>query len=244
MKDEESDRERSKSEEEALWRSYFATRDPEIRARLIELHLATAHKLAAQLYAHRPDRSAEFGDYLQYACVGLVESLDRYDGSRGASFMTFASYRIRGAILNGLEQSTERTAQSAYRRQVEKERVDSLLDQSSAGGDPFEGLIEITIEMALGFALQDSGLADGGNASDPYRSYELKRLRERLLLIVEALPERERRIIKWHYFDHLDFKVIGAVLELSKGRVSQLHARALKLIRKGLESIDRFDLSL
>jgi RNA polymerase sigma factor FliA len=239
-----SDAEVSKRQEEVLWRSYLATRDPIIRTQLFELYRDTAHKLAAYYYARRPDRGAEFADYMQYACIGLIESLDRYNPEGDASFPTFASYRIRGAILNGLERSTELAAQHAYRRQVEKERVDSLVEESKSTTDPFEGLVSIAIEMALGFALEDSGLATNELGTDPYRTLALKDLRDRLLLIVEALPERERQIVKWHYFDHLEFKTIGEVFELSRGRVSQLHSRALKLIREGLRSIDRFDLSV
>lgn len=241
---EEIDLDNSKSEEEALWRSYLVARDPKIRARLFERYLNTAHKLAGYFFARRPDRGAEFSDYLQYACVGLIESLDRYEPGREASFSTFASYRIRGAILNGLERSTELAAQHAFRRQLEKERVGSLLDESKSAADPFEGLVEVAIGMTLGFALEDSGVAHEESGTDPYRTFALKDLRERLLLVVDALPERERQIIKWHYFDHLEFKVISEVFRLSKGRVSQLHARALKLAREALRSIDRFDLTL
>jgi RNA polymerase sigma factor for flagellar operon FliA len=230
-------------EEGELWRSYAVTRDPGTRARLFEFYLPTAHKLAAYFYARRPDRGAEFADYLQYACVGLIESLDRYEPGREASFSTFASYRIRGAILNGLERSTELAAQHAFRRQVEKERIGSLLEDSTSGRDPFEGLVEVAIHMALGLALEDSPAAQEAG-TDPYRTFALKDLRERLLLIVDALPERERQIIKWHYFEHLEFKTIGEVLRLSKGRISQLHARGLKLIREALRSIDHLDLSL
>ena len=243
MSEETSPRD-SNAEEDALWHSYLAARDPKIRTRLFEFYLNTAHKLAGYFYARRPDRGAEFADYLQYACVGLIESLDRFEPGREASFSTFASYRIRGAILNGLERSTELAAQHAYRRQLEKERVSSLLDESHSTADPFEGLVEVAIGMTLGFALEDHGAANQESGGDPYRTFALKNLRERLLIIVDALPERERQIIKWHYFDHLEFKVIGEVFKLSKGRVSQLHARALKLIREALHSIDRFDLTL
>lgn len=241
---EESNFEKAGEEEDALWRAYLSSRDPHARARLFDFYLNTAHKLAGHFFARRPDRGAEFADYLQYACVGLMESLDRYDPGRGASFATFASYRIRGAILNGLEHSTELAAQHAYRRQVEKERVASLLEESRFARDPFEGLVDMAIEMALGLALEPHGLTADRVGTDPYRTFALKDLRDRLLVIVDALPERERQIIRWHYFEHLEFKIIGEALQLSKGRVSQLHARALKLIRQGLKTIDRLDLTL
>lgn len=229
-------------DEVSLWREYVATRDPKVRIRLIERYLETAHRIAGYFFARRADRSADFHDYLQDARLGLIEALDRYDPNREAGFVTFASYRIRGAILNGLERNTERATQVAYRRRIERDRIESVTTESR-GTEPFEGLVDMTIGLALGYALEDSGIsAQQDPASDPYRAFELKRLRERLLLIVEALPERERLIVKWHYFERMDFKLIGLALKLSKGRISQLHARALVLIRKGLKSLDRFDL--
>ncbi|HJX10080.1 MAG TPA: sigma-70 family RNA polymerase sigma factor, partial [Candidatus Binatia bacterium] len=84
------------------------------------------------------------------------------------------------------------------------------------------------------------GQADRG--SDPYQSFEIKRLRERMAELLTALPERERSIIRHHYFEHREFVVIAGMLEISKGRVAQLHARALQRLRDGYresESVDK-----
>jgi RNA polymerase sigma factor FliA len=231
-------------EEAALWRAYLAGHDAALRARLIERYLPAAHKLAAYSYARRGPHSPEFGDYLQWARLGMMEAFERYDPAREASFMTFAGYRIRGAILNGLAHATEGAAQWAHRKALEQERLDSVLEGAAEAPDELERLAEVTLGLALGFALEDSGLSAEPESFDPYRVLEVKRLRERLLQVVEALPERERRIVRWHYFEHMDFKLIGAALGLSKGRISQLHARALKLMRAGLQSVERFELSL
>jgi len=231
------------AEEAALWQAYLARRDPALRAQLIERYLPDAHKLAAYAYARRGPQAPEFDEFLQWARLGLMEAFDRYDPAREAAFMTFAGYRIRGAILNGLEHATESAAQWTHKKSLEEERLDSMLEGAD-DGEALERLADLTLGLALGFALEDSGLSAEPEGFDPYRVLELKRLRERLLLIVEALPERERRIVRWHYFEQMDFKLIGAALGLSKGRISQLHARALKLMREGLRSIERFDLSL
>src|SRR6266704_2375421 len=218
--------------------------DLEEEAALWQRYLPTAQKLAAYAYSRRGPQAPEFADYLQWARLGMIEAFDRYDPKREASFVTFAGYRIRGAILNGLERATEGAAQLAYRKHMEKERIDSVVEEAGNAPEALEELVEVTSGVALRFALEDSGLSAEPETFDPYRVLELKRLRERLLLIVEALPEREKQIVKWHYFEHMDFKLIGLAFRLSKGRISQLHARALKLIREGLRSIDRFDLSL
>jgi RNA polymerase sigma factor for flagellar operon FliA len=231
-------------DEAALWRQYVAGRDAGLRAKLIERYLPAVHKIAAYTYARRGPQAPQFADYLQWARLGMLEAFERYDPGREASFLTFAGYRIRGAILNGLDQASEGAAQWAHRRTLENERVDSLLEGAAEPSEALERLADVTLGLALGFALEDSELSAEPETYDPYRVLEVKRLRERLLLIVDALPEREARIVRWHYFEQMDFKLIAAAMSLSKGRISQLHSRALKLIREGLRSVDRFDLSL
>jgi RNA polymerase sigma factor for flagellar operon FliA len=178
-----------------------------------------------------------------------MESIDRFDPSREASFPTYATYRIRGAILNGIEHASEHTAQREHRRRVRsEERLISARER--AGGedekDALSEMVDVTIALALGYVLEDSGLwrsLDEDSESDPYKSYEFKRLRERMGLIVQALPEREQAIVKYHYFEHMEFIDIGELLGLSKGRISQLHSRALRLIREAYRKLNKFDVS-
>src|SRR5207247_5117094 len=96
------------AEEAALWRQLRATSDAQAREKLLALHLPYARTLAATFYARRFHDEIEFGDYLQFASVGLLEALDRYDPGRGVQFRTFAARRMQGAILNGLEKLTEK----------------------------------------------------------------------------------------------------------------------------------------
>src|SRR5258708_33572734 len=124
-------------EEAALWQRCVADRDRVLRAKLIERYLRTAQKLAAYAYSRRGPQAPEFADYLQWARLGMIEACDRYDPKREASFVTFAGYRIRGAILNGLERATEGAAQLAYRKHMEKERIDSVVEEAGdAPGGP------------------------------------------------------------------------------------------------------------
>lgn len=218
-------------------------------------YLELTQRIAASLFAKRINNTVSFDDYLQYARVGLLEALDRYDPAREASFETFATYRIRGAVLNGLEKSTESAAQAAYRRRSRhRERAQSLLLPETGDAaepekftDPFAGMVDFAILLAMGYVLEDSGAwnpAGADRAPDPYKSLQLERVRARLNLLVDALPQRERLIVRYHYFEHMEFQAIGAILELSKGRVSQLHARALRLIREGYDTLEGFDLQL
>jgi RNA polymerase sigma factor for flagellar operon FliA len=221
------------------------------------------HRIAAHLFGRRIGNAVAFDDYLQYARVGLLEAIDRYDPAREASFATFAGYRIRGAVLNGLEQTTELAAQAAQRRHSRlHERAHSLetrdlgdaddegasMDAESAGThlEQFSGMVDMAILLAMGYVLEDNGEWNpaGASGADPYRSVQLEAVRTRLIRLVDALPQRERLIVRYHYFEHMEFQAIGEVLEVSKGRVSQLHARALQLIRAGYEALEQFDVEL
>lgn len=234
--------------ERKLWDEFLANRTPALRAHLIQHYLGNAKRIAAFLYSRRPVDGVEFDDYLQYARMGLIEAVDRFDPSRGASFSTYAGYRIRGAILNGIESCTEINAVSAYRRKAIRDRVESaqeaLLNQSL--DDPFHLMVEMTLDLALGYVLEDSGLhgdTDALKSADPYHVCELRFTQDRLKLIVEVLPERERMIIKGHYYDHIEFNVLAAMLGITKGRVSQLHSRGLKLVREAYRAVGALDLS-
>lgn len=234
-------------EERKLWDEFLAARAPALRAQLIQHYLGNAKRLAAFLYAKRPADGVDFDDYLQYARLGLIEAVDRFDPSLGASFATYAGYRIRGAILNGVESCTELNAVSAYRRRAVRDRVESVQEAllGEPSQDPFYLMVEMALDLALGYLLEDSGLHGDPEAksADPYHVCELKFIQDRLKLVVEVLPERERAIIKGHYYEHMEFITLAATLGITKGRVSQLHSRGLKLVREAYRAVGALDVS-
>ncbi len=236
-------------EEAALWRRLAEGRDKTAaRLGLIEYYLETARIVAAKLYAHRPSGELEFADYMQYATVGLLEAIDKYDPTRNASFKTYATYRIHGAVLSGIEKSSEKSEQGAFVKRLRQERTESLKKEAERGKktDLFYEMVDVAIGLALGYMLEDSGMfldETKKTADDPYHCCELKLLKERIVPIIDALPDRERLVIRYHYYQYIDFKEISEILGISTGRVSQLHARALTLLRQAYESLNQFDVS-
>jgi RNA polymerase sigma factor for flagellar operon FliA len=207
-------------------------------------------EVAAKLYAGRPTQEFEFDEYLQYATVGLIECVDRYDPSYGAAFRTYAGRRVTGAILNGLEHSSEKQQQVAFRKRVAAERVESVRGDEPMPESPedlFANLARIAVTLALGYVLEDSGMYrpedEAPSRDSSYEAIELKQLQRRVRALVEALPERERRIIHYHYLNHLPFEYVADVLGVSKGRVSQLHRRAMELLRDEARKVKKCDLA-
>lgn len=227
-----------------LWEDYATSRDPQTRGELIEHYMPVAKIIAAKLFGVRSDPAASFDDYLQYARVGLVEAVDRYDTTRSVPFEAYSAPRIRGAILNGLEHESELSAQRSYWRSRMRERTDSLLGEKQARPEraTLEELIQVTVGLALGLVLDGSVAeepADEQPQSNPYAVTELEQLSRRVRGLLVKLPEREQQVIRGHYFELRELQSIAADYGITKGRVSQLHAQALARLRELLgEKLD------
>ena len=233
------------TQEAALWQAWRERAEAGARAALVELHGDFARIMAAKLFAQRYGDAVEFDEYLQFARVGLLEAVDRYDSSLGASFRTYAAHRIQGAVLSGLECLSECSRQVALRRRLEQDRVRSLAEQDAeAAPDAFERLVSVAVGMAVGFMLDDVAAfqaADSSCGDSAYQGLAERETRHRLHALIEQLPAKEARIIRHHYLQHVPFEEIARDLGVTPGRVSQLHKRALEQLRAALRH-ERIDL--
>lgn len=233
----------------ALWAAYRGNRDEAARQRLIRRYMEFAKMLAARMYARRTFMGLEFGDYLQFARVGLLEAVDRFDEESGVKFETFAAHRINGAILNGIVTYSDIQEQVAARRRVEAERLEGLHGAAPRSDDPaalFAYLADLAVGLAVGFALEGTGMVQDASAhvpAQPYGGLELRQLRARLKAMLAELPERQRKVLVWHYLEQRTFDEIGAALHVTRGRVSQLHKAALACLRERWRARDVVDWS-
>ncbi|HEY6124849.1 MAG TPA: sigma-70 family RNA polymerase sigma factor [Steroidobacteraceae bacterium] len=232
----------------ARWVEFARTRAAELRTALIERYIGQAKIMAAKLYQRRQDNSVAFGDYLQYARVGLIESIDHFDPAREVPFEAFSSYRIKGAILNGLQTESEIASQRAFWSRRARERFESLKDHEVKGDRraSLEELVNLTMGLALSHLIeQDAGeVIDESLAANPYAVTELVQLKRAVRSLLPALPSRERELIQRHYEEQVEFQQIAAEWGLTKGRVSQLHAQALQRLRKLLSTQPQIDETL
>jgi RNA polymerase sigma factor for flagellar operon FliA len=227
-----------------LWMQFRASGDSDLRERLVERYLPLARSAAARCFRLRADNAVPFADYLQYARVGLVEAIDGFDPTREASFETYSSYRIRGAMLNGLARESEVAAQRTFWRTRVEDRVSSLMPSvTSSGDEELEELARMTMGLAIGFLLdsEPEQLIDEAPQANPYAATELAQVREAVRELVDQLPGRERLLIQRHYFEHCEFRVIAHELSVTPGRVSQIHAQALGHIRDLLKQRSSLD---
>lgn len=232
-----------------LWQRYHLQRCALLRDQLIERYMRFARIMAAKTYAGRAFEGVEFEDYLQYAHVGLIESIDRFDPERGVKFETFCAPRITGAILNGLESASDIHGQVAARRRLIAARVESMREEGVApesAKDVFAALADVAIGLAIGFALDDSGMycSEESDYPDPgYAAVEMKQLRQRALSLLALLPGNQRLVIQYHYLQQIAFEQIAKMLELSAGRIAQIHREALARLRAGFKETGALRLS-
>lgn len=236
------------SVEDGLWRAFALEHNGDIRQKIIDHYMPSARIIAATMYAKRPSPELEFGEYMQFAVVGLLESIERFDLNRNVNFMSYATHRIHGAIVAGVAKLSEKLEQGAYRKRMRQERIASLREgvEPTTRDAVFQEMVEVALGLALGYMLEDSGMfvnEDNRADDDPYSCYELKALQRRIAAVVESLPERERSIIRYHYYQHVSFKEISVILGVTAGRVSQIHARALALIREAVAGLGRLDVA-
>lgn len=240
------------AEELALWEAYRSSRDPVAREALIELHLPYARTVAATYYGRRMHNEIEFGDYLQHARIGLLEAMDRYDPLQGTQFRTFAARRMHGAILDGVERSTEKQQQIAVRQRLRRDRL-AVVKQGAetaaptTGGrasDPdtlFRYLADVRIGLAICRLLDGTGMVDTSASPDPasprerhYQTTELIQLRRRILDAIDELGPQQRSVIRYHYLQEHSFDDVAKLFGVTRGRISQIHRQALMELRMRL----------
>lgn len=226
-------------DEASLWRSLREHADETARCTLIGRYMPFAKMIAAMVYGQRINRTDDFDDYLQLARVGLLEAMDRFDPARGVQFKTFAARSIRGSVLDGIVLLTEQHGQAHARARALAARTESVSHQgeSAPGQDLFKYLADVGMGLALGFMLEGTGLVEvaglhSATGPDPmYGAVELKQARRRLHGLIGDLPPQERKVIHHHYLQGLPFEEVADAMGLTKGRISQIHRKALVTLR-------------
>lgn len=209
--------------------------------RLIETYRTYAHALAAEVLRQFPTVNKD--DVRGTAELGLVEAANSFDPSRGVLFKTFAYYRIRGAIYDGLRKMGW-FAKDAARLRFESGANDYLKDRAEsnpANGTPQDTYQELkettsavlnTYFLSLGSVTEE--LPEVGVPS-PEARYLNEERNEKLRVALSHLPPRNRQVLEEYYFRDQTLEAIGERLGLSKSWTSRLHAKSLELLRGALE---------
>lgn len=223
------------NQEDELWQNYFKSKGQlEVNA-LVDVYHDWLLKIIKSFYLKYHVNVYEFTDYLHWGVIALIESIHRYKKISNADFKTFAYKRVKGEIINQINRSTEQIASLNYQKKQElKERVNSLIEYDKSNSD-FEKFYSITIGILLGSLLESEFLYSNEEEKLINNVYDAE-IKTDLLSKLSQLAEKERQIMTYHYYYHMSFNEIAELLQLSKGRISQLHGKALDTIKQLLDN--------
>ena len=239
-----------------LWEEYGKTRSTEVREKII-LEYAPLVKMVAGRLSMYLGYNVEYEDLVSYGVFGLIDAIDKFDALKDVKFETYASLRIRGAILDQIRKMdwiprTIRQKQKkidAVIREIETKYGRSATDEEIAQGlgitnDEYvdwQSQMKITNVVSLNeFLEQGSEIPTDNNYNrssqfdGPEEVIERDELKRMLTESLELLTEKEKKVIVLYYYEDLTLKEISSILEVSESRISQLHTRALQKMREKL----------
>jgi len=228
------------------------------RNALIRQYQPLVRKLAHHMMAKLP-ANVQVDDLIQVGLMGLSEALTRFEATQGVQFETFATQRIRGAMLDELRESDWA---SRGTRKSQKEIEESMRRlEHRLGRSPLESEIAADLGMSLGdyqsllgkvrgtqlVYLEDmtrnsddeDSFLDrhmGDEEADPLNMLRNQRLREALVTAIKNLPEREQYIMSMYYEQDMNLKEIAAVLDVTESRICQLHSQSIARLRAKMRS--------
>ena len=226
--------------------------DSSRRDEIIRENLPLVRQVAQRFHVG-PSSPVEMRDLLQYGVIGLIDACEKFDETKGTSFQSYARFRIRGSILDGLRH-LDFLPRSVRRKRRELFAATQRVEQQQQGSASAEDIAEemdidtselqALLESVRGATLAsvedmtdrgcEAELADAmgaGMAEGPDGTLERAEVKALLMDALDSLPEKERLVLSLYYYEELTMREVGDVLSVTESRVSQLHAKALSRLR-------------
>ncbi|MGN0582998.1 MAG: sigma-70 family RNA polymerase sigma factor [Oscillospiraceae bacterium] len=246
------------SEEKAaeLLAQYHQTKDVRLRNELV-MNYSYIAKTAAMQLRGLSSGYAQTEDMVNNGIITLIDCIDKFDGSKGMKFESYAFMRVRGGIIDLVRKQDwiprrVRTAAreisnarselcSELRREPKEEELAAKLGISVAKLRQYNyevaGSVTFSFEELIQNVNQMSSLLDSATSdyTTPEKQFLRNEMREKLRTAIESLNERERLVITLYYFENLNLSEISQVLEVSVQRVSQICSKAVSKIKAVME---------
>lgn len=228
----------------------------DIREQIVKKHIPLVKYIASRVIIGKT-KYVEYEDLISYGMLGLMDALGKYDATKGMKFSSYASIRIKGAMIDELRRNSpiSKGAMDKLNRYNEAiERLQKRLYKEPTNHEIAKELgitiyevaeIENNINYISVVSLEDlifsddddmplSGTIKDDRSPSPEKSLEEKEQIEYLALGLDNIKEKDKLVLTLYYFEGLTLKEIGNILSVSESRVCQLHSRALVNLRKAL----------
>ncbi|HVM41281.1 MAG TPA: RNA polymerase sigma factor WhiG [Acidimicrobiia bacterium] len=244
-----------------LWRDYKESGEKAIRDRLI-LHYSPLVKFVAGRVGVGLPQNVDQADLMSYGLFGLIDAIDKFDLDRGFKFETYAIARIKGAIIDELRaidwvprsiRAKARAIERAYSKlENELKRTPDDHEVAAELGMTLDELNDTLSRISLVGLVPLDEMVGGDDESgptlgetikaddehDPVASYEIDEMRHILADAVTSMPERERLVLTFYYYEGMTLAEIGEVLGVTESRVCQIHTKAVLQLRAKLTEPD------
>jgi len=236
---------------EALWQEYIKSRNAQVREQLIVEYAGLVKVVAGRMGMYL-GYTVEYDDLVGYGIFGLIDAIDKFELTKGVKFETYASLRIRGAILdqirkmdwiprtlrqkqkkleNAMKEMEETLGRIATNEELAEnmgitlEELDDLVNQTQIAN-----LVSLDEYLEQGSEVK-AELGNTPRFEQPEEVVERQELKKILAEAISSLTENEQRVIAFYYFEELTLKEISRILDVSESRVSQLHTKALRKLK-------------
>ncbi|WP_025027634.1 FliA/WhiG family RNA polymerase sigma factor [Caldalkalibacillus mannanilyticus] len=245
------------SEEIEIWNKWREHRNQEAGNFIVAKYLPLVDYVVHRLSISLP-HTVQKDDLKSFGFNGLLDAIDKFDFSRGLQFETYASWRIKGAIIDGLRQNDwiprsvrdkARKIEEAYTL-LEQENLRSVSDHevSQFLGISEEEVNKVIVEASLSSITSiDEPIYDDEehqigrynmiknmNAESPEGVLHQQFIKDILKLSIERLPEKEKIVVSLFYFEEMNLTEIAEIMGLSTSRISQLHSKAMLRLKAAM----------
>ena len=239
-------------DKEKLWDDYRKNPTPALREQLI-IEYAQLVKLVAGRLSMYLGHNVEYEDLVSYGIFGLIDAIDKFNMEKNVKFETYASLRIRGAILDqirkmdwiprSLRQKQKRIEAAMAKIESETGHIASdeeLARELDISGEElcnWQSQLKVTNVISLD-EFAETGpepvmdATHNSHFTQPEELVTKEELKTMLVKSLDNLTEKERKVIELYYYDDLTLKEISNILDVSESRVSQLHTKGLIKMRK------------
>ncbi len=248
-------------DEDELWKNYAKTDNQKIRDYFVVKYAPLVKYVAGKISMSMP-QNVEFEDLIAYGVFGLIDAINKFDPTRGIKFKTYAMTRIRGAIFDELR-SIDWVPRSIRQKAKQIELVISELEnklgrtvedeeiakEMGVTGEEFQiilnklsgaAILSLNDIWYLGDDSDELSIIETLEAPEnmnPDVLIEKEEIRDHIVDAIKKLPDKEKKVIVLYYYEDLTLKEIGAVLDVTESRVSQLHTKAIMRLRGRLGRI-------
>lgn len=238
----------------AIWAEYKKTKSKEVKEKLI-LEYASLVKYVAGRVSMHVGSYVEFDDLVSYGIFGLIDAIEKFDTDKGVKFVTYASLRIRGEIIDNirkldwvprtlrqknkvLEQAlndfetkhgrTPTELELSKILNIDIEEVNELLRKAN-----ISSLISLDDYLEQNHEKMNSGLVSSG-ITGPEKQLEIKEVKKMLIDGINSLNDNQKKVITLYYFEELTLKEISKIMGVSESRISQIHSNSVRILKTKL----------